>query len=264
MQTRSLLHCLLVPCFLLPLAAGCSSDSDHPKDSSVEKVKPDHGPGQDQLAADAPTKRTVQFSFLDFTLGGSFVEGVKVCIKEDSSIACDTTVGTGLGSNAKVTIPTGKDLTVVATKTGYITWNIRIGKNDTGTEYGLYGFPTSIESTLTTDVGKTVDLSKAILIVSARKGKSIALGATVTVTPASGTGPVYSGNQGWPDSSLSSVQGFGWAWYVNQDEDTYSVTAKDQSGTACDVAGGWQGTDKTTASIKLSGATISSLGFSCP
>ncbi len=272
MQSSKILLSVLLS-FSLIVVSGCSDDSTNTTaDYGVDSAIADVGSGGDtgstkdgKVAADRGKSFSFTVRFRDH-LTSAFIAGVKMCVKEDTSIACVTSQGTGMTSGAQITLPTGKDLTLVVTKAGYLDRALPVGKDNLEDSYSLDMFPTSMLTTIGTKAGVTVDSTKAMLIVNAVDYLGGGYGnAKLTLTPASGKGPMASDKDGYPDPTKTTTGslGLGWAWYLNLPAGDYTLTVKDNDGHICEVLLGWQGKTKAEAKVKPVVNAVNGIWFRC-
>jgi hypothetical protein len=255
-------------------STGCADDADNgPLDAAVEAAldvaqpdmpADDTAPAPDLVAADSSTEVTLQVYASDFVTGNT-ISGVKVCVKEDSSVPCVMTSGGPLAPTSMV-VPRAEDMMLIATKSGYICMEMPRPKSSTSVRYGATLIPTSAAATFTTKAGAPVDLQQGTLrvLVGNANWKGISPDATVTVEPSAGLGPFYSDKAGWPDTSMTGIGGKGYAWFFNLPSGDYVVRAKNKIGASCNLRTGFSGTAPNTAKAAIVKATMTGLSFSCP
>ena len=241
----------------LALSAGCSDDdvNNTPADSAVPDMSAnaDQAPVVDKtvLPADRGTSFKFAIQFKDH-LAGTFLAGVKVCIKDTAT--CVTATGTGISSSANLTLPTDKDSILLITHSGYMNMALFVGKDNVEVGTSMFLIPTSMEAQMATKAGVTLDKTKAMLRITALEALGGGYGnAALELKPASGDGPMAADKDGYPDPTKAKTGAYtqAWAWYFNVATGDYTLQVKDNDGNICDVFIGWKDASKTTATAKI-------------
>ncbi len=258
----------------LILAVGCSDDdtTNGTADVGVDSAIADVGGGGDtggaadqKVAADRGKEFSFTVRFKDH-ITSAFISGIKVCVKDMSSIPCVTSQGTGVTSGAQLTLPTGKDLVLVMTKTGYIKHTLFIGKDIAEDSYQINLLPTSMKTKMETNSKVTIDSTKGMLLVVAVDYLSGGYGnAKLALTPKAGDGPMTSDKEGYPDPSKQTTGSLGlsWAWYLNVPVADYTLQVKDNDGNICDVLVGWMGKSSKEGKIKPVADAVNEILYRC-
>lgn len=254
------------------LAAGCSDD-DTNNTPKQDTGAADTGPAVDQAPvvdkAVTPADRGTSFKFaIQFKdhITGTFLSGVKVCIKD--STTCVTATGTGMSSIANLILPTDKDSILLITQSGYMNVAYFVGKDNVEVGTSMFLIPTSMEAQMATKSGVTFDSSKAMLRITAVEALGGGYGnAALVLTPTSGSGPMAADKDGYPDPTKAKTGAYtqAWAWYFNVAPGDYTLQVTDNDGNICDVFIGWKDTSKkaATAKIKPVAGHINVMEFRC-
>ena len=189
------------------------------------------------------------------------LEGMKFCVKEDSSIPCVTTTASGVVTLKDV--PNTKDVTIVGSKAGYMT-AVYPRSSHTYTGFSSDAIPTSMAAALATAMKiSSLDLSsKGLLSVAASSSASVAKGATVSITPAAGTKVIYKKGS-LPDPSLTGMEGNTGAFVGNLPPSTYLVSVKDKAGKDCLLTLGHNDQNLNVARLVIKAGENPHLYFHC-
>ena len=242
----------------LALCLGCSDDDENNNNTKADAAVADTSTTADQTVTPdqaAQKDRGASFNFaMQFKdhKTGAFIAGVQVCIKDTTT--CVTATGTGMTSVANVTLPTTKDSILLCTVKDYMKVAYFVGKDNVEVGTSLYMIPTSFETQMAAKAKVILDATKAMMRITALDYLNGGYGnASLTLTPTSGSGPMASDKDGYPDPTnpKTGALGLAWAWYFNVAPGDYTLQVKDNDGNICDVFIGWKDTSKTTATAKL-------------
>ncbi len=202
----------------------------------------------DTAASDAASTTTITLKIKDRDTG-LMVDGMKACIVEHSSIACETT--NSLGSFTIINVPNDEDVTIALSKAGYVKYAIPHGKGGAGFNMSLTIDSLSTENKAVTDAGLTLDPKAGRVGVSIISSPSGNDGVMLKLASAVGDGPFYKDTTGKIDKTLTvtSTQGNGLIFNVPPGE--HELTAS-KTGKTCSIARGigWKGTS-STARVKV-------------
>lgn len=166
---------------------------------------------------------TVEYSGVMFELaisGSTPLEGVMLCVDGHKEITCATSASDG--KYTLTGLPVGAELELRATKDGFVdsATFMTIGADPVADYNGSMVTDATAGLLYAAAGAGTYDVTKASLAVSvlmpdpAAAGKTLGLeGATVTITPTSGVGPVYTTEKNVPDQTLTATtKGGGAVW----------------------------------------------------
>jgi hypothetical protein len=222
--------------------------------------------------ADAPVMPTDAFAF---SVTGSIfdqnqlpVGSAMVCVLHHDEIPCATSDASG---EYVIGLPNlaGDDIAIQVTASSFIGEVLLEEEPATGvawpTEIPLEMMSDAIDE-LSTDAGFTYPGSGGFLEVRVMGGTAgVLTGATATIAPAAGAGPVYFGSDGMPDMALTGTTGDGGILFGNVPAGVYEVTASPGSaGTTCTVSpsgallvGDWPPeVDGATTRVEIADASV--------
>lgn len=168
------------------------------------------------------------------------VGGAMVCVLHHTEIPCQVTAANGTYVMALPELA-GDDIAIQVTADGFLGEVLLDEEPAQGvswpTEIPLEMMPDAIDD-LATDAGFTYPGSGGFLEVRVMGGAAgVLTGATATIAPDSGEGPVYRGSDGTATPSLIGTSSDGGVLYGNVAAGVYEVTALAGSA-ACTVAPG--------------------------
>jgi hypothetical protein len=180
--------------------------------------------GGDAGNVDAGPPVTVTGTCLEFTLsdGGSVpaISGMEVCVHEHSEIPCALTDSSGLFVLAGV--PASSELLLSFEKAGYLPVLRTITSGTAPMDIGAIQYPTTVIADLFAQVvGITIEPEKGHVLSLAFQGAPTTFvgqdGVSSAMTPASGSGPFYADETGFPDQTLTATSSRGFALFGNVD-----------------------------------------------
>lgn len=197
---------------LLWLGVGCGdpgSSPDAPIDVSID-VRP----------LGTLTGRGTVKEWVSPTTFGAPIQAARVCLRDAIPEHCVTTGA--LGDWTLDLIPESRSVGLAFEKAGHVR-TLLLSKSGVGNFAGFVSsmITDAIAQQKMQDAGGTFPLAGTAIVevtVVARPSPSGAprlAGATVTMTPASGIGPVYLGQDGYPDPSLDATSAEGGVMFVN-------------------------------------------------
>lgn len=265
-STRWMLFLWLAVLFVAGGYYACSDDDVDPpkKDGAIDSAI--DGAGDDfqmdgfidAVSSDGPGP-TINGSIKSL-LGSNPVDGVSVCVKEDSSIPCVTTDSAGAFTISGLDL--SNDFTLAGTKTAYMNAEFPVGANQTSLDYHQTMMDDTTVATLMTMLGTTVQSGMGHILFSAKSGASGgASGVTIQLDQSVGEGPFYSNGMGIPDKTLTATSTNGGAAIVNITPGTYYLTFS--STATCTVFHGWKGTTSTDTKITVSADTATTVMVEC-
>jgi hypothetical protein len=205
--------------------------------------------------------------------GQTGVSDVTVCVHGHGEVPCVTTASDG--TFVLPGLPPATDVAVTFNKDGYISVlkPIETARTDMQTTNPI---AMARSSDPTPDVGFPIDRQQKGAIVffaiapppDGGAGFTADLGATATLTPASGNGPLYVGENNFFDAGLMSITPGGIGEYFNVDPGDYTLTIHDSKHDCAPISfpfGGW-GYPSPPQSVKfpvLAGYATAGVGFFC-
>lgn len=206
--------------------------------------------------------KTISFTggFFDMDTDAK-VGGIKLCIKDDSTVPCVTSATTTTPNFSLASVPNDRDVEITAAKTGHYTVVLPRQKQSSITSTSHAFLSTAAGTKLAGKVGLTLDKLKGLLVVSV--GGVNAKGATATLTSGSGSGPYYADTTGYPDKTLKAVDKQGWIWFANVTAGAFEVAVKDKAGKACSVVLGPAGSPAGSVKAKAYAESLTSVWIDC-
>ncbi len=203
----------------------------------------------------AANTRTVDVHGGFFALGHPQpVAGVEVCVKEHPAVPCATSCAGGLFSLAGV--PDHQDVTLVARKTGYLPLELpRAARQPAGGYYHYLVSALALDA-LAAGIDRPLDPQAAMILAAADRP-----GVRFDLTPTSGCGPIYAGDDGLPDARQPATGQPALGWLVNLAAADYAITAS-LHGVPCAVHLGWR-TEATVARVRATAGAVVAPSFSC-
>ena len=239
-------------------------------DAGSHTAAPDAAPPDGAPDVPAPVMDRVTGSIYDLNPGAAPIAGAKVCVLHHADIPCGITDAAG---SYAMMLPDlqGKDIAISVTAEGWLGYlatieqpvDIDVPGEHLHTVVWPSGLPlySSARATqfLATQAGFTFPGAGTGFLVIRIDGATIGslTGATATVTPVSGAGPVYTTSQGVPDPSLTGTSTSDGVLFGNLAPGEYEVTAR-AAGKTCSViadggllAGSWPPRGSGTVRVEV-------------
>lgn len=277
-------------CAVLLCAVGCGGDDDDKKAGTGGSAGSGAtggggtGGGTGGGGAGGGSGKTISYSgeITEFVLSGNGnpLEGVSMCVLDRPEIPCATT--DAAGKYALSGVPAGVELGIIAEKTGYQSSLAVALTPDTDQTvngflvsdavaqlvYGTAGFtwPLNGEGTITVAVQHDAPVDGgagdggAADAGTKRGGMD---GATVSLTPASGKGPVYTSAAGTPDKAATSTSTSGIGVFGNVPAGQYEIGVSHPTKTCAIDVSGWPTGKPNSARAPARDNTVTGVVFYC-
>jgi hypothetical protein len=174
------------------------------------------------------------------------VAGMQVCVYGDSSVPCVFT--DEFGAYAISGVEADAEILLQFTKAGYFPAVVTVKTTLAALDIGEFPAPSTGEASIFASIaGVTLDSAKGQLLGTAvQTGSSGGLvgqdGITMTISPASGTGPFYTNAQSLPDPAATSTGPSGLGLWANVNPGEVEVTFTHPTKTCTPLAMAWPGT----------------------
>jgi hypothetical protein len=209
--------------------------------------------------------QSVQFdvSFVD-AQSGDPLAGVEICAADRADVPCATSSASGAVS---MRLPQKSELMLRCKSAshgpGYMTWTIGTADINAGT-FGLLS-STSHKALYSFAGGKEFDKRGAITVnvyTDLVKRNERVAGATLSIMPTGSVGPVYIGENKFPDPMLKATTTGGPGLFVDVESGEVSITLAHPT-LKCDPGFGWAGDGPLTLRAKIFAGGLSNVTFVC-
>jgi hypothetical protein len=225
------------------------------------------GASPGDMAMATTTIPTVGFSStLVDVAGGAPIAGAAVCVYQHPELACATSDAQGAFT---ARIPANARTGILIDKSGYASVLIPVPTSTSDWSGSTIRLPTFTSTqTFYSAAGATyLDAGKGFLGVFITLGNTqTGYGnTTVSLVPASGTGPYYAGTSGTYDSGLTATSAYGFARFAALAPATLEVAPHCGAGTTEAVAWGWPDASGSTETIDvpIAAGYETHVGFGC-
>lgn len=222
-----------------------------------------HG-GGDAGGGGAGTSIALTVRFIDAVtkLG---LSGVHVCAEGHADFPCEDT---GPGGVVTVSLPKETELLLGCTKDGHVPTYMTLTTGREDVDVGVFRLlDEATTATFVSLAGASQDPTKGILVANAYddivERDTRVDGATFSLDPAGGKGPIYGGVAGPPDPKLTGSTTGGPAMFFELDPGDRTVTIAHPA-RACERGFGWPGASETAARTKVIAGGMSTVTFVCP
>lgn len=194
---------------------------------------------------------------LTATGAGGPIEGVLICVIVPLGGPC--VMSAADGTFTATGIPETTEMLVELTAPLYQPALATVTTGTTDVTFSYLMAKRATVSTLGTIIGQRIDATKGQIFVQAGD----AAGVTVTLSPASGTGPFYSTATGIPSRTLTETTVSGAAVFANVDPGEYIVTFSHATLMCPPTGFAWAGTVAETTRVPVQADHVSSTVALC-
>lgn len=196
---------------------------------------------------------------------GPAIEGAEVCVL--GTTRCAITDATGVYTLVDA-VPASRDFGIAITAEGYLrTVLLWRPEPDDLADVRMSIVTDAVAEQKVSDAGGTWPLdTTGIVEVGAYVfdgSFTPAQGLTATMSPASGTGAVYLGTDGYPDTSLTSTSTVGLTMFVNVTPGTVAITSTLGGHTCVRAQDGWNGDAPGTVAVPAEAGTLTYVNEAC-
>jgi hypothetical protein len=206
--------------------------------------------------------------------GSSPVAGAQVCIVGHPEVPCATSAADGTYSIHVAFLPADADLAVTTTASGHLGGVALLHETMGGLLWEDVPLWTDASATtrLATQGGFTYPTAQDGFVELDVQGATVGslTGATASLSPASGAGPVYADPTGTLDRARTSTSSSGFAFFGNVAPGMYAITVTAAQKTcsvmngASVIAGDWPGAGSATTAVQVvAGAMTQRISVIC-